>query len=239
MELKQLWVIGKRWWWLILLPTLVVGAYSVFTYRAPATSYGMTLRYTADQPQTPPNTTGFDPNYYRWLTSEYVVNGLKDWVRTGAFAAALSRQLASQGVALPPEAVAGSVAATDNVRSILIVYLSWGDPQQLMVIAEAVTSVLQTENAAAFPQLAGRPATVTALDTPSVAILPPPLSSRAELPLRLGLGLALGLALALVAYYLDPFVRDQHDLEQSGLTVIARIPPVQKSAASRARRERA
>lgn len=228
MELKQLWIVGKRWWWLIALPAVVVGGYSLFTYQAPATTYGMTLRYTAGQPQASPNNTGFDPNYYRWLTSEYIVGGLKDWVRTGAFAAAVSRQLGTQGVALPPEAVAGSLTASDNSRSILLVYLGGGDPQTLTALAGAVTAVLQNENAAAFPQLGGQPASVIVLDAPSLSAQPPALRARLDLPLRLALALAVGLALALAAHYFDPFVREKRELEQAGLTVIAEIPPARK-----------
>lgn len=228
MELSQLGLIGKRWWWLIALPALVVGAYSLATYRAPAALYGVTLRYTAGQPSSVSPTGGFDPNYYRWLNSEYLVSGLKDWVRTSAFADAVSRRLAGQGVKLLPEAVAGSVAATDNARSLLLVYLAGADSQTLRTVSDAVTAVLQTDNAAAFPQLDGQAATVILLDAPSVTPLPPPLNTRLELPLRLGLGLMLGLALALAAFYFDPVVREKRDLEQTGLAVLAEIPRARK-----------
>lgn len=224
MELKQLWVVGRRWWWLILLPLLVVGAYSAVTYQAPATSYAVTLRFTAGQPQTPADPASFDPNYYRWLTSEYIVGGLKDWVRTGAFAEAVSAELAGQGVTLPPGAVAGAVAASDNARSLLVVSLAGGDPAQLTALAGAVTRVLQTQNAQVFPQLGGQAAVVTALDTPAVAAQSAGLRARLDLPLRLALALGAGLALALAAFYFDPVVRERRELERLGLTVVAEIP---------------
>jgi capsular polysaccharide biosynthesis protein len=124
--------------------------------------------------------------------------------------------------------VAGSITASDNARSILLVYLSGGDPQTLTALAGAVTVVLQSQNAAAFPQLGGQPAAVTALDTPSAAPQPPALRAQLDLLLRLALGLAAGLALALAAHYFDPFVREKHELEQAGLAVIAEIPPARK-----------
>jgi capsular polysaccharide biosynthesis protein len=230
LELKRLWKIAWRWGWLILLPALVVGAYSLVTYSPPAASYGMTLRFTAGQPETPAGESapGFDPNYYRWLASEYIVGGLKDWVRTGAFAQAVSAELAAQGLALPPEAVAGAIVASDNARSILLVYLAGGDPAHLQVLAAAVTRVLQTQNAAVFPQLGGQAAVVTPLDAPSVAAVPPSLRSRLDLPLRLALALAAGAALALAAHYLDPFVRERAELERLGLAVVGEIPRVGK-----------
>lgn len=230
MELRQLWTIGRRWWWLILLPVLVVGVYSLATYAPPPASYGMTLRFTAGQPETPAaaSAPGFDPNYYRWLASEYIVGGLKDWVRTGAFAQAVSADLAGQGLAVPPEAVAGAIVASDNARSILLVYLAGGDPAQLQALAGAVTRVLQTQNAAVFPQLGGQAAVVTPLDAPSVAANPPALRARLDLPLRLALALAAGLALALAAHYLDPFVRERGELERLGLAVVGEIPRSRK-----------
>lgn len=213
----------RRWWWLIALPALVVGVFSAATYRAPAAAYGLTLRYTAGEPEAEA-APGYYAPYYRWLASEYLVGGLKDWVRTGDFAERVSAVLAARGVALPPAAVAGAITASDNARSLLLVYLGGTDPDQLTALAAAITEVLKTQNAAVFPQLGGRPATVTPLDTPAVGAQPPALRAQLELPLRVALGLAAGLALALVAHALDPFVRDKAELERLGLRVVAEVP---------------
>lgn len=228
MELKLFWPIVRRGWWLILLPPLAALAYSLATYQAPAAAYALTLRYTAGQPQTPAGLSGYDPNYYRWLASEYIVSGLKDWVRTGAFAEAVAADLAAHGQTLPAPAVAGLIANADNARSILWVYLSGSDPAQLQAVAGAVGRVLAAENAAIFPQLGGQAAVVTPLDAPSPGLQAPGLRSQLDLPLRLALALAAGLALALAAHYLDPYVRDQRELEQAGLSVVAVIPPRRK-----------
>ena len=223
MELRTIFKVVARWWWLILLPPLVTGIYA-YVKRPPAsTTFAATLRFTAGQPQ-PQDGSGYDPNYYRWLASEYIVGGLKDWVKTGAFAEALSAELAARGLDLPPAAVAGALAGADNQRSILVVYLSWPDSQQLLTIAEGAAAVLQTRNADIFPQLGGQPATVTALDKPSVGPVPPSLRTRYDWLLKTGLGLGVGLALALLAYYLDPWIREKDDLERLGLPVIAEIP---------------
>jgi len=227
MEIRSYFKILARWWWLILLPPLVVGAYTFEQRQPPSTAYGATLRFTASQPQAQGG-SGYDPNYYRWLTSEYIVGGLKDWVKTGAFADALSAELAARGLTLPAGAVAGAISGSDNQRSILVVYLSWPDDKQLVTIAEAVTAVLQTRNADIFPQLGGQPATVTPLDKPSVGPLPPSLRARYDWVLKVGLGLVAGLALALVAHYFDPRVREKEELERLGLPVIAEIPRIRR-----------
>lgn len=223
MELRGYFRILARWWWLILLPPFVVGAYAYLERQPSSPVYATTLRFTAGQPQAQAG-SGYDPNYYRWLTSEYIIGGLKDWVKTGAFADALSAELATRGLNLSAGAVAGALSGSDNQRSILLVYLSWPNDKELVTIAEAVTAVLQTRNANIFPQLGGQPATVTPLDKPSVAPVPPSLRTRFDWLLKVGLGLGAGLALAFVAHYLDPMLRDKEELERLGLQVVAEIP---------------
>lgn len=223
MELRQYWKIALRWWWLILLPPLVAATYGLATYRPPAATYAASLRFTAGQPETLTSSPNYDPNYYRWLTSEYIVGGLKDWARTGAFAEAVSAELAARGVSIPSGAISGAIV-TDNARSILVVYLSWGNPDQLTALAEAVSKVLQEQNAAAFPQLGGQAAVVVPLDKPAIGPVPPSLRARFDLPLKAGLGLVAGIALALIAHYFDPVVRERDELEDMGLKVIAEIP---------------
>ncbi|MGH2522664.1 MAG: hypothetical protein ACRDH2_09205 [Anaerolineales bacterium] len=227
MELHQYWKIARRWWWLIALPALAVGAYALATRRPPAPAYATTLRFTAGQPAALTGSPNYDPNYYRWLTSEYIVNALKDWARTGAFANAVSAELAARGVSIPAGAVNASIAA-DNARSVLVLYLTWGDPAQLPALAEAATKVLQEQNAAAFPQLGGQAAQVVPLDAVGIGLVPPSLRIRFDLPLKIGLGLGVGLALAFAAHYFDPFVRDKEELEEMGLRVIGEIPKARK-----------
>jgi uncharacterized protein involved in exopolysaccharide biosynthesis len=220
MELRQYWKIARRWWWLILLPALAAATYGLATYQSPAPAYAVTLRFTASQPETLAVSPNYDPNYYRWLTSEYIVSGLKDWVQTGEFADAVTAELTERGVPLP----AGAIGAADNARSILVVYLNGSDRDRLTAMAEAVTTVLQEQNAEAFPQLGGQAAVVIPLDRPSVGPIPPSLRARLDLPLKAGLGLAVGVALALAAHYLDPFVRGRDELEDMGMKVVAEIP---------------
>src|SRR5437867_6661470 len=97
MELRDYLVIARRWWWLIVLPALVAGLYGAATYHPPPPTYSAALRYTAGQPSSLASSPGYDPNYYRWLTSEYIVTALKTWVQSGNFAAAVSAELAAKG----------------------------------------------------------------------------------------------------------------------------------------------
>lgn len=223
MELHQYVNILRRWWWLILIPPLVVAAYGLATYRAPGLTYSGAVRYTVGQPAGLADTAGYDPNYYRWLTSEYIASGVKDWARGEAFARAVSAELAARGLDIPSGALRGALAA-DNVRSMLTVYLTWPDPAQAISIFDAATAVLQTQNASVFPQLGGLAAEVVPLDAPGVGPISPGLRSRLDLPLKIALALAVGAGLALAAHYLDPFVRERRELEAMGLGVIGEIP---------------
>ena len=217
MELRLYLSILRRWWWLVLIPALVVGAVGLATYRRPPTTYGATVRFNASLPPAL-GSSGFDPTYYSWLTSEYIVGGLSDWIKTSAFAQAVSDELAAQGKTL------GASFASDYVRSQLVLFVNGGDPGSVKAAAEAAITVLQNRNAEAFPQLGGANAAVTVLDVPTVNVSSPGLRSLIDLPLRLGLGLAVGVALAFLAHTLDPFLRSKHEIEALGLKVLGEIP---------------
>lgn len=223
MELRLYLNILRRWWWLVLLPAVVIGGIGLATYRRPSVTYGATVRFTASLPPTFTADGGFDPNYYSWLTSEYIVGSLSDWIKTGAFARAVSDELALQGKNIAAPVVQGSLAS-DYVRSQLILYVNTGSVENTHAIAEAAIKVLQTRNAEAFPQLGGVNAAVTALDQPNVGASGPGLRSMLDLPIRLGLGFAAGLALAFAAHYIDPFIRNTNDIELLGLAVLGKIP---------------
>ena len=223
MELLDYLVIARRWWWLIVLPALVAGLYGAATYHPPPPTYSAALRYTAGQPASLASSPGYDPNYYRWLTSEYIVTALKTWVQSGNFAAAVSAELAAKGQTIPVGALRGALGS-DSTRSILVVSFASGDGSQVPAIFDAITTVLQRDNATVFPQLGGLAAVVQPLDSPEVVVVAPSLRARLDWPLKLAVGLVLGLGLALLAHYLDPYVRDRRDLDQLGLPVAGEIP---------------
>lgn len=222
MELRTYIHIIRRWWWLILIPLIIIGGIGLATYQRPPTTYGSTVRFTASLPPTVSG-EGFDPTYYSWLTSEYIVGSLSDWIKTGAFAEAVSEELAARNQPLSPIDVQGALSS-DYVRSQLLLYVNTGNPDATKAIADAAITVLQTRNANAFPQLGGENAVVNALDVPSVGATTPGLRSMLDLPIRLGLGLAVGIALAFAAHYLDPRIRNRDDVDLLGLKVMGEIP---------------
>ena len=223
MELRHYWQVLKRRWFLVLVPAIIILVVGLLTYQPPAPAFGVGVRFIAGQTPAPAAGQEDEERYYNWLTSEYIVNGLTDWVRGGEFAAAVSEHLNAQGQGVPAPAIQGGLAV-DNARSMLTISMSGGDPQQLAVIMDGVIAVLTTQNAAALPQLGGENAQLIQLDQPVVNQVPAGIRSQLDLPLRFVLALLVGVGLALLVEYLDPTVRDRQEVQDMGLAVLGEIP---------------
>jgi len=223
MELRRYWKIIKRRWLLIIIPVVVVAVLTVATYQAPPTYYNVGMHYLVSQEPSTEADNADEQRYYNWLTSEYIVNGLTDWVKGGEFATAVSAKLAEQGWEIPAGSIQGSLAV-DNVRSKLEISLSNPDPEALAVMMDAVTDVVQEQNAAALPQLGGETAVVVPLSEPVVNQISAGIRSQLDLPVRILVALIAGIGLALLVEYLDPTIREPHELETIGFTIMGEIP---------------
>lgn len=222
MELRTYAKILLRRWWLVLAPFVIVVVYVIATYGPPVTSYQMVLRFSAG---TGPAGLSVDyDRYYPWLTSEYIANGLADVAETGVFAQAVSARLREAGQEIASGAVQGAIV-TDNAQSILVVYLTWSDPQQIVALAEAVTQELTQNGGAYFPQLENLDPAVRRLDGAAAAPLPPSLRAQLMGPaVKVGLALLVGIGLAFLWHYLDPTVHEAEELRELGWEVLACIP---------------
>ncbi len=222
MELRTYVKILIRRWWLIVAPVFIVAVYVVGTYIPPGPVYQVVMRFAAG---TKP--AGLSEDYdrhYVWLTSEYIANGLADVAETGVFAQAVAARLAEAGHELDSAAIQSAIV-TDNAQSIMVVYLTWPDGNQIVSVANAITAELTRNGAAYFPQLAGIEPAVRPLDTPTPVSLPPGLRSQLMGPaIKIGVALVAGVALALLWHYLDPTVREAPEVEALGLPVLAEIP---------------
>ncbi len=219
MEFRTLLKILKRYWYLIVIPPVLVSVFTLITYRAPAEAYTATLRFSVGYAPEQQTTSLYDRKYPAWLTSEYIAGGLSDWAKTGDFAQAVA---AAAGNDITAGEVAGSLVS-DHLRSIVVLYLNGGNPERLTAIGSAAITVLQQRNNLVFPQN-GEGAIVTALDGVVVAPAAPSLRTRLDIPIRIALGLALGVVLAFLVWYFDPRLRDRADAEAIGLNIIAEIP---------------
>jgi len=225
LELRQLWKIILRRWWLVALPSLAALSYAVYGYvTTPAGGgFSTSIRFTAAEPPTGTVLGYEDRNYYPWLASEYVVNALTDWVKTSSFADELSIAMADQGEEIPSSALQSAVSA-DNARSVMVLFLNWHDSKQLESIAEAAILVLRERSIDYFPQFGQGGVTVIALDDPVIHGVPQSLTSRFDPIIRFALGLFAGMALAFLVDYLDPTLHERQDVESAGFIVLAEIP---------------
>jgi capsular polysaccharide biosynthesis protein len=248
MELREYWRILVRRWWLALLPALVVVAYTALTYDPPPTVYQAHMNFAAGLPlENKPEDFTYD-GYYAWLTSEYIANSLADIARRERFAAAVSARLTQAGVTMPdgspiPSGAIQGAIASDNAQSIFVIYVTWGDPDTLLAIADAITLELTENTGTYFPQLLDpEPSQLQSdlsqgegqallvpparrVDDPVPAAVPPSLRSQLTGPaVRIALGLAVGLGLVFLLHYLDPTIRERAELEALGYEVLAEIP---------------
>jgi capsular polysaccharide biosynthesis protein len=220
MELRHYWKIFKRRWLIALIPAVIVLIVGLVTYRPPPPAYNVGMRFIVGQAPAPGSNTD-EQRYYNWAASEYIVNGLADWVRGTEFATAVAAELASQGIDVPAGAIQGGLVP-DNTRSMLTLSLTYGDPELLASMMTAVAKVLTEQNA--LPQLGGERADLIQLDQPIVNKISPGLRRQLDLPLRIILALAAGLGLALLAEYLDPTMRERDEVVSLGLEILGEIP---------------
>jgi capsular polysaccharide biosynthesis protein len=221
MELRRYWQIFIRRWLFVAIPTAIVLVIGLATYQTPPPAYTVGVNFIVSQQPSAAAAAEDQERYYAWLTSEYIVNGLADWVSGNTFKTAVSAKLAEQGYDIPAGAI-GIVA--DNVRSKLQLSMSHNDPDALAAMMDAVIAVVTEQNAAALPQLGGETAVLFLVDEPIVNQIPNGIRSQLDLPLRVGLALIAGIGLALLAEYLDPTVRSREEIEQMGLDVLGEIP---------------
>lgn len=222
MELKAYAKIVMRRWWLVLVPVAMVLVYVAATYAPPATMHQVVVRFSTGT--TPAGLSLDYDRYHPWLVSEYIAKGLADVAETGVFAEAVAARLGQVGLNTSAGAVERAIV-TDNARSIVVVYLTWPDPIEAALVAEALADELVENSGTYYPQIGDLGPAVRLLDNPEPMALPPSIRAQlAEPAVRIGLALFTGVGLAFLWHYLDPTVQEAEELEELGWEVVARIP---------------
>jgi len=228
MEMRQYWqVICRRWWVIVslLLLVLLVSLLLSKAGQARAPTYVASMRFMMGlEPEAKTGDYYAYDKYYTWLTAEYLVDDVSELVRSGAFAQAVSQQLTSVGLTVPTGAIQGSTQA-GTLHRILTVSVVWGDAGQLANIANAVVAVLPGEIAKHFAQVGTSGVYASLIDPPAIGGVGASLREKMDIPIRLLLALIAGIALAFLFDYLDNSVRSRDELENTGFTVLAEIPP--------------
>jgi len=224
MELRQYWhIVWKRIW----IPALLFGVVLVVSLalrRPLPPQYQASARVLVDVPPLEAvEGMGFDPRLTAPQATEYLVDDFSLFVGSGAVARAVSERLADQGVQVPAGVVQSSTAS-EQVHRVVTIRVTWSDPDQALAILNAVLEVLPQEAPAYFGRLGLEQPRVVLFDGPSVSPVPPSLSQRLDLPVRLILALVAGVALCFFLDYLDDSVRGREELEAMGISVLAEIP---------------
>ena len=227
MELYEYWQIFRRRWWLPVVLTVVVALISLLQLRpwqTPPPSYSGSLRLLVGVlPAAAADSTSYDPYYYAWQTSEYLVDDFTEVLRSDLFARQVSNRLAAQGLTIPAGLIQGN-SATGKLHRVLSLNLTWPNQAELEAITAAAVAELQENTPFYFRQLGTDTAIVTILDEPHINIIGPSLRQRLELPLRIMLAFLAGILLVFLLAYFDTAIHHRHELEALGLPVLGEIP---------------
>lgn len=226
MELRQYWQIVRRRLWIVITLPLIVLAVTLLTRPTHVPTYVASMRFMMGLEPEPRNGQYYTyDKYYTWLTAEYLVDDVSELVRSTAFAQAVSEHLAGTGIHVPFGAIHGATQP-GTLHRILTVNVFWGNAEQLADIANAIAAVLPTEIARHFAQVGTGGVYASLIDPPTISVVGPGLKEKLDLPIRLFLALATGIALTFVLDYLDDTVRNKMEVEQSGIEILAEIPPM-------------
>lgn len=228
MELRAYWAILRRRLW---IPFALAGLVLVLSFiqmrpwqpKPPSYAASMRLLVGVMPAGDAATTTFYDPRYYAWLSSEYLVDDFTEVVRSALFAQNVSNRLAASNLQVPPGVIQGS-AATGKQHRIITLSFSWPDETELRQIADAAAAELSENAIVYFRQLGNDGAGITMIDPPVFSAVDGGVRDQIELPLRVALGFLVGVGIVFLLYYLDDSVRRRADVEALGLTVLGEIP---------------
>lgn len=224
MELQWFFRALIRQWYLVLAPIVIVGGYVAYEFvstpQAAPGGFTTVIRFSiAPSTDALPQRDGDFQDV--WLSSELAVLNVNEWIRSTSFKREVAERAAERGVAFEPEALP---TAADEVRSVGQLFLSWGNADELVIIAEAALDAIREESHLYFGQFGDEPAQVTVLDDIRVVPQPTPIVDIFEPLVRVGLAVIVGIGFAALAEYLDPTLRTKNDIERYGIEVLVSIP---------------
>jgi capsular polysaccharide biosynthesis protein len=210
----------RRWPIWVGLTVLALMFSTVWALLGPV-AYEATLRMAVGTEPVPTSVGYYDPNYYAWLSSEYLADDLSEFLKSDTFAADVSQIM---GYKVDPKQIA-DVTRTKKTHRMIDVTVSAPTPQEAQAIGDAYEKAVNEKLPQYFPQLRVQNAAVTVVNHPKADLAYGKAALAGIIVLRALVGLVLGLALAFLVDYLDASVRDRLDLERlGGLPVLAEIP---------------
>ncbi len=230
MQLRLYAAIVRRFWLLIVLLPLAVGALSLGFALAQPPRYGSVARLMmTQQPHRLDHVEQFpDVNLnYSWESSEYILDDVPQVVQSTAMAQDISTWLRAQGYDVEPAVIRASLSAENFHRSVTLSAQA-DSPELAELFLEGAIDKLRSNGLRYWSRAT---ADRTGL---SIAVLDP--ASRAQ-PLRgprwyvtntasrVVLALAAALALAFLLHYLDVTLHNPRQVQEwVGIEVLGVIP---------------
>ncbi len=229
MELRAYWAILRRRLWIpfaLAGLVLVLSLVQMRPWQPKPPTFGASLRMLVgvNPASDAATTTFYDPRYYAWLSSEYLVDDFTEVVRSALFAEQVSARLADANLTVPAGVIQGS-AATGKQHRIITLSFNWPNADELRLIADAAAAELSENATFYFQQLGNDGAGITVIDPPIVGAVGGGVRDQVELPLRVALGFLVGVGIVFLLHYLDDSVRRRADVEALGMAVLGELPP--------------
>lgn len=227
MPLIEYLLILLRRWYVVLLPSLVIGVFTIvtsFPQVIPSNRYQVVIRYGIGLPPEGASSGYSYDRQYVWTASEYANQALADALVTGKFADAVVKRATVLGNAITRDKYLGSVTR-DYRGSILTVSVIGSTPEEAIAIAQGVSGELTENSGQYFQQLSKTSISpVQALDTPDPILVPPTTRTSLDLPMRLAFGLITGAGIAILMHFFDPLLRDRRDVNRMRVPILGEIP---------------
>jgi len=223
----------RRQAWLILGLPLLVAILSVGVARPRPATYQAHLAFAVDIPRSA-IVIGSDEGTAAKI-GEALIDDVSRMIGGDVFAAAVAARLPA-GTNVSAGEIRSSLSATDRHRIADVTVtraLGHGATDaevaaleaDLLAVARGVVAELEANGGAWFARLGDDEVVLTIVDTPKVAVEPPSLRDRLELPLRVALALVVALGLAVLVQAADRSIRTESQaVACAAAPVMGRIP---------------
>lgn len=225
MKWTQISEIMQRRWRVMVLTGLIVLVASVIALQPKTEGLLLTMRFIVGQPPLDSTLSDEQERYYTWVTSEYVVFSISDWINGTAFFELLLEELQAQGYEeLEFKDVKGRVGAT-SYRSILLMEVRDTDREFVLATAAAATKIVTSLPDVDIPQLRLTPPILFPIDSiPSITEPTITITEQLRIPLSITLAIVCAIVAAALSEQADKTIRSRDIASTLKLPILGEIP---------------
>ncbi|MGB1253504.1 MAG: hypothetical protein ACPG8W_23030 [Candidatus Promineifilaceae bacterium] len=213
-----------RRWRLMLLSGFITALVTLFALRPSEVIHKVEMRFIVGQPPLASASDDERERYYTWVTSEYIVFSISDWVNGTAFYDLILQEVTADGFSTDITELDKIIGAT-SYRSILLVVVQHTDPELLVATAEATTKIVTNFHNVDIPQIRLAPPTLFPIDNIPVVVSPrTTISEQLRIPLSIVLAFVLAGVAAIVAERIDKTIRSRDVADTLRIPLLGEIP---------------